>query len=75
MTRPDHVYQAYVRCDPAAAWNAIVDGDMTVQYFYETRVESEWEPGKPVRYLAPDGSVVASGEVISIDQTTASASR
>ncbi len=67
MTRPDHVYQAYVRCDPAAAWNAIVDGDMTVQYFYETRVESEWEPGKPVRYLAPDGSVVASGEVISID--------
>jgi uncharacterized protein YndB with AHSA1/START domain len=67
MTKPTHIYEAYIHCSADAAWNAIVDGDQTVQYFYGTRVESEWTPGSPVRYLSPGGDVVADGEIISVD--------
>jgi DNA-binding transcriptional ArsR family regulator/uncharacterized protein YndB with AHSA1/START domain len=67
LRTPSHVYQTYIRCTPEAAWNAIVDGDQTVHYFYGTRVESTWKPGEPIRYLAPDGSVIADGEVIAFD--------
>ncbi len=67
MPEPSHVYQTYIKCEPEQAWNAIVDGDLTVQYFYNTRVESDFEPGAPIRYLYPDGTVAADGEVIAID--------
>lgn len=67
MPTPSHVYQTYIRCTPEAAFNAIIDRDQTVKYFYGTRVESTWEPGEPIRYLAPDGSVVADGEVIGFE--------
>ena len=68
MSKPTHVYEAYIRCLPQAAWEAIVDGDQTVQYFYGTRVESDWRPGSAVRYLSPAGDVVADGEVLAIDE-------
>ena len=45
MSEPTHIYQTYIKCEPEQAWNAIVDGDLTVNYFYGTRVESDWEPG------------------------------
>ena len=67
MTVPTYVYETYIRCEPEVAWNAIVDGDMTCQYFYGQRVDSRWEVGSSIRYLSPDGSVVAEGEVLSID--------
>lgn len=67
MTKPSHVYEAYIRCEPRAAWNAIVDGDQTVRYFYGTRVESDWSAGSTIRYLSAEGDVVADGEVISFD--------
>lgn len=67
MTTPAHVYETYIRCEPEAAWNAIVDGDQTVQYYYGTRVESEWTVGAPIRYLSPAGDVVADGEILAID--------
>ena len=67
MSIPTYVYETYIRCEPEAAWKAIVAGDMTRQYFYGTRVESTWEEGAAIRYLAPDGSAVAEGEVLAID--------
>ncbi len=66
--KPNHVYAAYIDGEVAAVWEALTDGDMTVQYFYGTRVESDWEPGSPLRYTAPDGTVVADGEVIAADE-------
>lgn len=64
---PSHRYQTFVQCPPEAAWAAITEGDSTVRYFYGTRVESSWVPGDPLRYLGPDGSVVADGEVIATE--------
>lgn len=67
MTQPAHIYQVYIKCTPEAAWNAIVDGDATVQYYYGTRVESAFEPGASIRYTYPDGTVAGDGEIISYD--------
>ena len=67
MTAPSHVYTTYIAGSVADVWRAITDGDQTVKYFYETRVESTWEPGSPIRYLGKDGSLVADGEIISCE--------
>jgi DNA-binding transcriptional ArsR family regulator/uncharacterized protein YndB with AHSA1/START domain len=67
MPAPDHVYQAYIRCTPEAAWQAITDGDQTIHYYYGTRVESGWTPGGPIKYTRPDGAVAADGEVIAVE--------
>lgn len=67
MTTPSHVYEVYIRCAPEAAWEAIVDGDQTVQYFFGTRVKSDWQPGSPVTYHSPAGDVVADGEIVSVE--------
>ena len=66
--KPIHVYETYVRCRPKDIWQALVDGDQTVRYYYGTRVESEWSPGATIRYLGPDGTTVADGEVIVADE-------
>jgi uncharacterized protein YndB with AHSA1/START domain len=65
--KPSHVYQAYIAAEPKEVWEAITNGDYTVRYFYGTRVESDWTEGSEVRYLGPDGSVVADGHIIAID--------
>ncbi|MDH3470113.1 MAG: SRPBCC domain-containing protein [Acidimicrobiia bacterium] len=67
MSKPVHVYQVFINAPTEIVWNAIVDGDMTVQYFYGTRIASTWEPGAEVIYTYPDGAKASEGEVLSID--------
>jgi len=67
MSGPTHIYQVFINVEPKLVWQALVDGDMTQQYFYGTRVESTWEPGASLRYLDGDGEVVADGSVIRCD--------
>lgn len=67
MSEPTHIYQLFINAEPDRVWQAIVDGEQTVKYYYGTRVESTWEPGADLRYVGGDGSVVASGTVVAID--------
>ena len=45
----------------------MVDPDQTVQYFYGTRVASDWQVGSPMNYYDAAGKLVSDGEVIAID--------
>lgn len=67
MTLPDHTYQVFIGSKVEQAWQAITDGAMTQQYFYGTRVDSDWSPGAKVTYYYPDGTIAADGEVIAVD--------
>jgi uncharacterized protein YndB with AHSA1/START domain len=67
VSKPTHIYQVFINVEPKLVWQAIVDGDLTQQYFYGTRVESTWEPGADLRYLGRDGEVVADGTVVTFD--------
>jgi len=67
---PDHVYQVIINVSPTVVWNAIVDGDVTQQYFYGTRVESTWNEGERITYAYPNGDLAAEGTVLAIDPGT-----
>jgi uncharacterized protein YndB with AHSA1/START domain len=62
-----HVYRTYIRATVDEVWDAIVDGDKTVQYFYGTRVDSLWQVGSPMNYYDAEGRPVSEGHIISID--------
>ena len=67
VSAPDHVYSVYVKAEPERIWRAITDGVETEQYYYGTRVGSDWTKGARIVYEYPDGSVAADGEVLAID--------
>ncbi len=67
ISAPDHVYSVYINASAERVWRAITDGVETEQYYYGTRVGSEWTPGSKLTYEYPDGSVAADGEVLEID--------
>jgi uncharacterized protein YndB with AHSA1/START domain len=67
MSTIDHVYAVYIKAEPARVWRAITDGVETEQYYYGTRVNSDWSKGGRIVYEYPDGSVAADGEVLDID--------
>ncbi|HET9521713.1 MAG TPA: SRPBCC domain-containing protein [Candidatus Limnocylindrales bacterium] len=67
MSAPDHVYSVFIKAAPDRVWRAITDGVETEQYYYGTRVDSDWSPGGRIVYGYPDGSVAADGEVIEIE--------
>lgn len=67
MEKPVHIYTTYIRADIDAVWRAIIDPDMTSQYFYGTRVHSDWAPGSEMTYAYPDGRLASTGHIIAID--------
>jgi uncharacterized protein YndB with AHSA1/START domain/DNA-binding transcriptional ArsR family regulator len=60
----DHVYTIFINASPERVWQAITNGDDTVQYYYGTRVVSDWKVGSRLSYDYPDGKVAADGEVL-----------
>lgn len=67
---PTHIYKTYIRATVEDVWRAVTDPDMTAQYFYGTRVQSEWTPGADMAYAYPDGTLASDGHIISIDPPT-----
>lgn len=67
MDKPVHIYKSYIRSTVEEVWDAIINPEKTVRYFYGTRVESDWEVGSPMDYFYPDGRQASAGQIISID--------
>jgi uncharacterized protein YndB with AHSA1/START domain/DNA-binding transcriptional ArsR family regulator len=67
MLAPDHVYSVVIRAAPERIWQAITDGVETEQYYYGTRVSSDWSEGGRIVYEYPDGTVAADGQVLEIE--------
>ena len=57
----------FINAGPERIWQAITSGDDTAQYYYGTRVVSDWQPGSHIRYEYPDGTAAADGDVIAVD--------
>lgn len=67
MDTPIHIYTTYIRGHAAEVWEAITNPDLTEQYFYGTRVESDWTVGSEMTYTYPDGRVASTGQILAID--------
>jgi len=67
MEKPVHIYKSYIRATAEEVWDAIINPEQTVKYFYGTAVDSDWEVGSAMTYSYPDGTLASEGHVISID--------
>lgn len=65
--KPDFVLVTYIRATPAAIWDAIVNPEMTRQYYYGGRVQPDLKVGGRFYYLDPEGQVNLDGEVVEIE--------
>ncbi|MEQ1768853.1 MAG: metalloregulator ArsR/SmtB family transcription factor [Devosia sp.] len=65
--RPDFVLQTYIRTTQQALWDALTKGEITQQYYYGGRLETNLKKGGPFRYIGPDGKVLLGGEIVEID--------
>lgn len=61
-----HVYEVIIRTTPEALWRAMTDPTETQKYFYQSRVETTWKAGAPIRYRMPDDSIAIEGTLIEV---------
>ena len=68
MSKEKFVYVTYIATTPQKAWQALVDGEMTRQYWDHDNV-SDWKPGSTWEHRRgnADGPVDIVGEVIESD--------
>jgi uncharacterized protein YndB with AHSA1/START domain len=61
------VYVTYIASTPANVWRALLEGELTRQYWKHTN-ESDWKPGSRGKHVADDGkgTVKLVGQVIEV---------
>jgi uncharacterized protein YndB with AHSA1/START domain len=61
------VYTTYIASTPANVWKALLEGELTRQYWKHTN-ESDWKPGSRWKHVADDGkgTVKLVGQVIEV---------
>jgi uncharacterized protein YndB with AHSA1/START domain/DNA-binding transcriptional ArsR family regulator len=64
MSAPKHVYEVYIRTTPERLWQAITDPAVTEAYYFNSRIQSDWQPGSPFEMRQADGRLDIDGEVI-----------
>lgn len=65
--QPAHIYEVFIRTTPERLWQALTDGELTRQYYFGSRVETDWRPGSRYAYPNPDGGIFVEGEVLEVD--------
>lgn len=64
MSKPEHIYETYIRSTPERIWEAITTAAFTRQYFHNMLIESDWTTGAPVVFKYEDGRTGVEGEVL-----------
>jgi uncharacterized protein YndB with AHSA1/START domain len=65
---PAFVYETTIATTPQRLWEALTSGELTRQYWYDRRIESDWARGSAVRFF--DGgsdTLTDAGEVVEAD--------
>jgi uncharacterized protein YndB with AHSA1/START domain len=63
----EYTYEIYIGAPVAQVWRGLVDGEMTRQYVYGTRLDTELRPGAPYAYLGEADFKVVDGEIVEVD--------
>lgn len=50
MRKPDFLYVIYIQTTPDKLWNALIDPEMTKDYWWRHRNRSDWKPGSAWRH-------------------------
>ena len=69
MSEHAFVYQADIATTPERLWAALTSGELTRQYWFDRRIESDWAVGSPVLFYDGDtGIVTDTGTVLECDR-------
>ncbi len=68
--KPDMVFSTYIKTTPAKLWDALTNPEMTVKYYYASRLDAELKVGGKFCYLDAEGGVTLDGEVLEIEPPT-----
>ncbi len=67
-TRPQQVYQVFIKASPEKVWEAITKPEFTQRYFYGSQLESDLRPGSAFNHYSADhSSVMVEGKVVESD--------
>jgi uncharacterized protein YndB with AHSA1/START domain len=67
MDKSTFVYVTFIRTTPEKLWEALTKPEFQRQFFFGATQECEWKLGSSWKIVAPDGTLVDSGEVLEID--------
>jgi uncharacterized protein YndB with AHSA1/START domain len=62
-----YAYEIYIAAPPSTVWKGLIDGDITRQYVYGTRFESELKKGAPYAYLGDGDFRVVDGQILEVE--------
>jgi uncharacterized protein YndB with AHSA1/START domain len=65
--KPVNAYISYIATSPQKLWEALTNGELTKEYCFGRRIESDWKVGSAVTHSQPDGTLAASGKVLEVD--------
>jgi uncharacterized protein YndB with AHSA1/START domain len=71
--QPKHVFEIYIKTTPEKLWQALTDGSVTPNYYYGSRVSSDWKPGSKYEYIGAahkpgtEDTAMIAGEILEID--------
>jgi uncharacterized protein YndB with AHSA1/START domain len=69
MSGSEFVYVTYIATTAECLWEALTNGELTKQYWYDRRIDSDWRPGSPVRFYDGDSDTVTDdGKVLAADR-------
>lgn len=64
MDKPKFVHVTYIATTPEKLWAALTRGELTKQYWYDRRIESDWQVGSPVKFYDGDSNVLTDSGVV-----------
>src|SRR3954467_13284307 len=67
MEKSTFVYVTYIRTTSEKVWQALIQPEVTRQFFFGMVIESEWKVGAAWKTVGSDGEVKDSGEIVEID--------
>jgi len=62
------VYVTFIRTTPEKLWDALTNTETPREFFFATKLESDWKAGSAWKSTAPDGTLTDSGEVVEVDR-------
>ena len=64
---PKTVYTTYIKAPAERIWEALTSSEISPQFFFGRRVESDWKLGSVVNYWQEDGTLDVTGKVAEVD--------
>ncbi len=68
MSNCDYVYEIVIGAAPERVWEALTSAEFTQQYWNQTRVRSDFEPGGRIEFLVGENDDVGcEGEILTVE--------